>query len=171
MVAPDVYDPAFAKTPPHLSIQPPIVERFRYRKTLINAAAGFEPSIHHFGLPFHERETTFGMRAFPFVKQVATVNLGARIRARFVRTERAGNSRQHHLRRAEINGVVPARNADKILETSHLSIGCFAIEENAIVAWIAKRKSGAAASVLRGENELGVPRRRQRPGNLCSDPT
>src|SRR4029077_5712129 len=123
------------------------------------------PSIHHFGLPFHEREATFGMRALPFVKQVTTVNLGARIRAGFVRTERAGNSRQHHLRRAEINRVLPARDPDEILETAHFSIGGFAIEENAVIAWIAERKSSAAASVLRGENQLGVPRRWQRPGN------
>src|SRR5438309_9541478 len=111
------------------------------------------------------------MRAFPFVKQVAPVNLGARIRAGFVRTECARNSCQQHLGWAEINRIFPARNPDVILVTSHLSIGCFAIEENAVVAWIAKRKSAAAASVLRGETDLGVPRRRQRTGNVCSDPT
>src|SRR5205814_10029688 len=103
--------------------------------------------------------------------QVATVNRRSRIAAGFVRTERTANSRQHHLSRAEINRVFPTRNPDEILETADFAIGCFAAEENAVIAWIAKRKSGAAASVLRGENELGVPRRRQRPGNLCSDPT
>src|SRR5437660_7853387 len=133
IVATKTCDPSFVKTPQHLGIQSPIVECLRNRKTLIDAAPGLESSIHHFGLPFHEREPTFGMRAFPFVKQVATVNLRARVRAGFVRTERAGNSRQHHLRRAEINRVLPARNPDEILKTTRFSISDFATEENTVV--------------------------------------
>src|SRR5438874_1264428 len=157
IVATKTCDPSFVKTPQHLGIQSPIVECLRNRKTLIDAAPGLESSIHHFGLPFHEREPTLSMRAFPFVKQVTTVNLRPRIGAGFVRTERAGNSRQHYLRRAEINRIFPARNPDEILETARFAISCFATEENAVIARIAKRKSGAAASVLRGQNQLRVP--------------
>src|SRR5205814_8180248 len=100
-----------------------------------------ESSIHGFGLPFHKREPTFGMRAFPFVKQVATVNLRPRVRAGFVRTERAGNSRQHHLRRAKIHRIFPARNPDEILETTYFAIGGFAIEEISVFAGLWKVKS------------------------------
>src|SRR6266567_4877449 len=145
------------------------MKRFRYRKCLIDAASGFETPIHEFALPFHEGETAFGMRALPFIKEVGPINLGASIRTGFVRTERAGKSRQHHLGRAKIDRIFPARNPDKILQPAGLSVSCFATEKNAVVAWIAKRKSSAATSVLRGENQLRVPRRRQRPGNLRSD--
>src|SRR5207237_4458788 len=142
IVATKTCDPSFVKTPQHLGIQSPIVECLRNRKTLIDAAPGLESSIHHFGLPFHEREPTLSMRAFPFVKQVATVNLRARIGAGFVRTERTGNSRQHHLTRADNNRGFPTRNPDEILETANCAIGCFAAEDNAIIAWLPNRKSG-----------------------------
>src|SRR5207248_11336183 len=101
IVATKTCDPSFVKTPQHLGIQSPIVECPRNRTTLIDAAPGLESSIHHFGLPFHEREPTLSMRAFPFIKQAATVNLRARIGAGFDRTARTGTTRPHHISRTE----------------------------------------------------------------------
>jgi len=89
----------------------------------------------------------------------------------FVRTERAGNSRQHHLRRAEINRVLPARNPDEILETSHLPIGCLAIEENALSPGLRKENPVLPRPFCEARMSWEVPRRRQRPGNLGADTT
>ncbi len=128
--------PAFFESPKNLRIHSPVVKRLRDRKRLVDSAASFEAAIHRFGLPFHEREATLGVRAFPFVEKIGAINLRARIRAGFIRTERAGNSREHNLRGTQINGIFPTRNPDKILQAARLAIGRAPAEEHSIITGI-----------------------------------
>src|SRR5438105_6072047 len=114
------------------------MERFRDRKRFVHPATGFEAAIHKFGLPFHEGKSAFGVRAFPFVEKVPSVNLRSRISTGLVRSERARNSGQHNLRRGQIDRIFPTRNPNEIFETANLAIGGSSIEKHAVVAGIAK---------------------------------
>src|SRR6202043_2332440 len=131
-------DPPFLESPEHLRVESPIVKRFRDWKRFIHAAAPFQPAIHEFRLPLHEWETTFGVRAFPFVEEVAAINLRARISAGLVRSKGAGHACEHNLSRAKIDRIFPARDPDEVLQAAQFAIGCSAIEKHSTVAWIAK---------------------------------
>src|SRR6266851_1954920 len=63
IIAANSGDPSFFESPKNLRIKSPIVKRFRDRKRFVHAAAGFEAAIHELGLPFHEWEAAFGIRA------------------------------------------------------------------------------------------------------------
>ncbi len=115
--------PAFLETPDDLRIHPPIVKRLRDRERLIDPAPGFEAAIHRFRLPFHKGKSAFRARRFPFVEKIGPVNLGARIRPGFVRTEGAGDADQNRLSRAQVEGVFPARHVDEILQPARFAIG------------------------------------------------
>src|SRR2546422_1896377 len=128
--------------------------------------AGLETAIHELRLPFHKRKTPFGVGTFPLVKEVCAVNLSARICAGLVGSKRARNAGQHHLRGTKINGIFPARDPDEILQAARLTIGRYAIEKHSVVTRIPKRKSRAAAPILRRKDQLRIPRQRQRPGSL-----
>src|SRR6266480_154192 len=166
IVATNASHPSFFESPQYLRIKSPIVKRFRDRKRFIRAPAGLEPAIHEFRLPFHERKTPFSMGAFPLVKEVSAVNLSSRICAGLVGAECARNARQHHLCWTKIDRIFPAGDPDEILQTARLTIGCYAVEKHSVVTGIPKRKSRAAASILRRKDQLRIPRQRQRPGNL-----
>src|SRR5438034_8191618 len=166
IVATNASHPSFFESPQHLRIHSPIVKRFRDRKRFIRAPAGLEPAIHEFRLPFHERKTPFGVGAFPFVKKICTVNLSSRICAGFVGAKRARHTSQHHLGGTKVHRIFPARDPDEILQAARLTIGRYAIEKYSVVTRISERKSRAATPILRGENQLRIPRQRQRPGSL-----
>src|SRR6266480_1833611 len=142
------------------------MKRFRDRKRFIRAPAGLEPAIHELRLPFHKRKTSFSVGAFPLVKEVSAVNLRSRICAGLVGAKRARNAGQHHLRWTKIDRIFPAWNPDEILQAARLTIGCYAVEKHSVVTRIPKRKSRAAASILRRKDQLRIPRQRQRPGSL-----
>src|SRR5213075_3483881 len=151
-------DPSFFKSPQHLRIHSPIVKRFRDRKRFIRAPAGLEPAIHDFRLPFHKRKTPFSMGAFPLVKEISAVNLGSRICAGLVGAKRARNASQHHLSWTKVDRIFPARDPDEILQAARLTIGRYAVEKHSVVTRIPKRKSRAAAPILRRKNQLRIPR-------------
>src|SRR6266480_3935912 len=158
IVATNASHPSFFESPHYLRIKSPIVKRFRDRKRFVRAQAGLETAIHELRLPFHKRKTAFSVGAFPFVKKVRAVNLSSRIRTGFVGTKRARNAGQHGLRVAQIKGIFEAWNPDEILQAARLTIGRYAIEKHSVVTRIPKRKSCAAASVLRRKDQLRVPR-------------
>src|SRR6266581_8617117 len=152
IVATNASHPSFFESPQYLRIKSPIVKRFRHRKRVISAVAGLEAAIHELRLPFHKRKTAFGVRAFPFVKKVCPVNLRARICAGLVGAKGAGSAGQHGLRVAQIKRIFEAWNPDEILQAARLTIGRYAVEKHSVVTRIPKRKSCAAASVLRGKD-------------------
>ncbi len=98
---------------------------------------------------FTNGKPAFGAGAFPFVKKICAVNLSSRICAGLVGTKRARNAGQHGLRVAQIKGIFEARNPDEILQAARLTIGRYAVEKHSVVTRIPKRKSCAAASILR----------------------
>ena len=127
VVAADAGDPAFLETPEHLRIHPPIVEGLSDRERIIEAAPRFEAAIHRFGLPFHERKSAFGPRALPFVEEIAAVNLGVRVRAGVVGTERAGDADEDGLGSLRSNEFSQRGTKTKSLQRAH-----FAIDRQAI---------------------------------------
>src|SRR5260370_27604427 len=116
----------------------PIVKRFRDRKRFVHAAPCFKTAIHELGLPFHEREAAFGIRAFPFVEKIRAVNLGSRIGASLIRAKGAGNSSEYHLGWTKIDRIFPARNPNKILQPAQFAIGGSPIKKHSSVARITK---------------------------------
>src|SRR6266550_6303015 len=158
IVATNASHPSFFESPHYLRIKSPIVKRFRDRKRIICAMACLETAIHELRLPFHKRKTAFSMGAFPFVKKVCAVNLSSRIRTGLVGAKRSRNTSQHGLRVAQIKRIFEARDPDEILQAARLTIGCYAIEKHSVVTGIPKRKSGAAAPILRRKDQLRIPR-------------
>ena len=75
IIAANSGDPSFFESPKNLRIKSPIVKRFRDRKRFVHTAPCFKTAIHELGLPFHEWEAAFGIRAFPFVEKIGAVNL------------------------------------------------------------------------------------------------
>jgi hypothetical protein len=75
IIATNPGNPSFFESPKNLLITSPIVKRLRDRKRFVHAAPCFKTAIHELGLPFHEREAAFGIRAFPFVEKIGAVNL------------------------------------------------------------------------------------------------
>src|SRR6478672_8588655 len=131
--------------------------------------AGLETAIHEFSLPFHKRKTPFSVRAFPLVKKICAVDLSSRVRARFVGAERTRNASQHRLRVAQVKRIFKARHPDEILQAARLTIVRYPIKKHSVVTGISERESRLTASVLRCENQLRIPRQRQRPGSLRPD--
>src|SRR5262249_36233891 len=139
------------ESPKHLRVESPVVKRFRDRKRLLLAEAGFEPAIHEFGLPFHKRKSAFGLLALPFVEKIGAVELCPRVSAGLVRAKCAGDSGEHNLRRRKIDRIFPARNPDEIFQAAQFAVGCHSSVENSVIAWISKRITGFAAAVLHAE--------------------
>src|SRR5207253_6762433 len=105
--------PSLFESPEDLRIRAPVMKRFGHGERFVDAAPGLEAPIHHFRLPFHKRETSFRVRAFPFVKQIAAVNLRARVAAGFVRPERARRTKKNGLCLAQIEGIFKTRNPNE----------------------------------------------------------
>src|SRR5262249_51526169 len=120
--------------------------------------ASLETPIHEFCLPFHKGKSAFGMRAFPLVKQVCSVNLRSRIRACLVGAERSRNARQHGLGVAQVKRIFEPWDPDEILQTTRLAIGRDAIEKHSIVTRVPERKTRLTASILRCKDQLRIPR-------------
>ena len=109
-------DPAFLESPEKLRIHSPVIEDFRHRERILEAATRFKPSIHPFSLPFHKRKSAFSSRALPFVKKIAPVDFRARIGASVISTESARNSDKDGLGVAQVERIFPTRHKKHFAE-------------------------------------------------------
>ena len=138
VITPNSGDPSLFETPKKLGVHPPIVKCFCNRKRFVDATAGLETPIHQFRLPFHKRETAFRVRTFPFVKEVAAINLRPRIRARFIGAKSARRPDEHCLRVTQVERIFPARNPDQILQAAQFAISGPTSEKYSVLAGIAE---------------------------------
>ena len=147
-------DPTFSESPEDLRIHAPVPKRFANWEEIIEAAAGFEATIHCFGLPFHKGKTAFGPRALPFVKKIGAVNLGVGIGAGFVHSECARGTEENGLGIARVKRIFETRDVNEIVERASFAIDGHAPVKHAVLAGVAERVASSAAAILHGEDEL-----------------
>src|SRR2546430_1201601 len=110
------------------------------------------------------------MRAFPFIEKIGAINLGMIVGAGVVHPKCAGRAKENGLGVARVKRSLETRYVKHVVEGARVTIDRHPIVEHAVVAEVAKRVGRSATSVLDSEDELRIPGRRQRPGNLGADP-